>query len=1343
MKENYYVGLDLGTGSLGWAVTDENYNVLREHGKDLWGVRLFESAQTAEKRRQFRGSRRRIQRRNHRIELLQEIFADAINEIDDGFFLRMKESKYVPEDKLDIEGQCPELPYALFVDKNYTDKDYHCQFPTIYHLRRYLMKTQDTPDIRLVYLAIHHIMKHRGHALFTGSLEKIKNFNEVFRQLIDEIIAEELEFSIYPDQEMNDKIESILKNEKLTKLQKKMQLRKVTGAKTRSEKAVFDLLCGATVKVSDIFNNEEFDNIEHSKISFSDFKYDEYQVSLESDLNELFNIIRLAKAVYDWSVFVKLLGEYDSISEAKIAIYEKHRQDLTKLKKTVKCELGIEAYKDFFEKTEDKYNNYVAYIGMTKKNGKKNPINGVKCTKEDFYKCLEKAIVEKLPESEDKRYIKEEIDKGDFLPMQTSKDNGILPNQVHLYELNAIIENLEDRIPVLKEYKDKIISIFNFRIPYYIGPLNGVVKNGSKTNWVVRRAETEGQKIYPWNFEDVVNFEESAEKFIRRMTNKCTYLSEEDVLPKYSLLYSKFIVLNELNNVRIDGQLLPVSLKQKIYSDLFEHNRRVTIKKLKNYLANNGYGKNVDITGTDGDFKGSLTAYHDFKEKLTDVQLSNEQKEKIILNITLFCEDKKMLKARLHSLFPQLTDNQCKALCGLSYKGWGRLSEKLLSGIESCNPETGEMCTIIGALWETEDNFMQLLGAKYKYIDEIERINNLQYIDKITYDVVDKMYVSPSVKRQIWQTLQVLQEINGVLREAPKRIFVEMAREKTVSKRTISRRKSLIELYKKCKEDEREFASELEVKEDNQLKSDRLFLYYTQKGRCMYSGEIIDIGELFDRNKYDVDHIYPQSKTMDDSIDNRVLVKKKLNAEKSDIYPINAKIRSNMMPFWKSLLDGGFISKEKYSRLTRSSEFEPDELAGFIQRQLVETRQSTKALAAILKQIYPKTDIVYVKAGIVSQFRQDFGIIKVRDMNDMHHAKDAYLNIVCGNAYHTKFTKNPMMYIKNNPGRTYNLRKMFTSEYDIRDGITGCVAWIAGSKGTISTVKNTLKKNSVLVTRRNYEVKGELFDQQLMKKGKGQAAIKDSDSRLRVIKKYGGYNKVSGAYFMLVESDGKNGKRIRSIEYVPLYLKNKIEKSDISKIEYLQSERSLKNPKIIINKIKIDTLFKVDGFYMYLSGRSENSLIFKGANQLVLGDEDMLTLKKVCKFIKERADNKNVEITNWEGVIAQDLINLYDTFTKKLLETVYSIKLDYGKLLEDNKQVFIELSDEDKCIVLYEILHLFQCNSTKSDLRLINGAHYAGVLKMTSNISKCNQISIINQSPTGIFQQEIDLKRVK
>ena len=46
-KKNYYLGLDMGTSSVGWAVTDENYNLLRAKGKDLWGIREFEEAKTA------------------------------------------------------------------------------------------------------------------------------------------------------------------------------------------------------------------------------------------------------------------------------------------------------------------------------------------------------------------------------------------------------------------------------------------------------------------------------------------------------------------------------------------------------------------------------------------------------------------------------------------------------------------------------------------------------------------------------------------------------------------------------------------------------------------------------------------------------------------------------------------------------------------------------------------------------------------------------------------------------------------------------------------------------------------------------------------------------------------------------------------------------------------------------------------------------------------------------------------------------------------------------------------------------------------------------------------------
>ena len=249
------------------------------------------------------------------------------------------------------------------------------------------------------------------------------------------------------------------------------------------------------------------------------------------------------------------------------------------------------------------------------------------------------------------------------------------------------------------------------------------------------------------------------------------------------------------------------------------------------------------------------------------------------------------------------------------------------------------------------------------------------------------------------------------------------------------------------------------------------------------------------------------------------------------------------------MLEGRFISEEKYKRLTRSEAFDENELAGFIERQIVETRQATKIVADILKRAFPTSEIVYVKAGTISRFRQEFDLVKVREINDLHHAKDAYLNIIVGNSYFVKFTKNAAWYVKNNPGRTYNLEKMFTSKYDItRNGET---AWKAGNQGTIVTVRKVMQKNNILVTRRSYEAKGGLFDQMILKKGKGQIPIKGSDERLSNIEKYGGYNKATGAYFMLIKSKDKNGKEIRTLEYVPLYLKSEIEKSEEAAKEYL------------------------------------------------------------------------------------------------------------------------------------------------------------------------------------------------
>lgn len=156
------MGLDIGTNSVGWAVTDENYNVIKKNGKALWGIRLFDEAKTAAERRTFRSGRRRLQRRKERIMILQELFAEEISKVDMGFYQRLKESRLWEEDRSDNNKQTN----TLFNDLGFSDKEYHKKYPTIYHLRSELIHDKEPHDVRLVYLAVHHILKHRGHFLF-------------------------------------------------------------------------------------------------------------------------------------------------------------------------------------------------------------------------------------------------------------------------------------------------------------------------------------------------------------------------------------------------------------------------------------------------------------------------------------------------------------------------------------------------------------------------------------------------------------------------------------------------------------------------------------------------------------------------------------------------------------------------------------------------------------------------------------------------------------------------------------------------------------------------------------------------------------------------------------------------------------------------------------------------------------------------------------------------------------------------------------------------------------------------------------------------------------------------
>ena len=48
---SYYLGLDVGTESVGWAVTSCEYELLRHRGNAMWGVRLFDEGRAQDARR--------------------------------------------------------------------------------------------------------------------------------------------------------------------------------------------------------------------------------------------------------------------------------------------------------------------------------------------------------------------------------------------------------------------------------------------------------------------------------------------------------------------------------------------------------------------------------------------------------------------------------------------------------------------------------------------------------------------------------------------------------------------------------------------------------------------------------------------------------------------------------------------------------------------------------------------------------------------------------------------------------------------------------------------------------------------------------------------------------------------------------------------------------------------------------------------------------------------------------------------------------------------------------------------------------------------------------------------
>lgn len=1337
-NKNYYLGLDIGTNSVGYAVVDEKYNLIKYGGEPMWGSHIFEEAKQSAERRQFRAARRRGDRKKQRVALIGEIFASEIAKVDDRFFIRRQESGLYREETTDGDK------YIVFNEDDYNDRNFYSVYPTIHHLIHELMVSDKPHDVRLVYLACAYLVAHRGHFLSEVSkdnVEDVLNFDIVYNSFIDTYQSIYNEIPWECDTVRFQEI--LLKKVTVTK-KEQMFLELLNGGKKYkiadddiSKEGIIKLLSGGTYDLGKMFPKIEFEE----KVSVSFKKSEEEFLAVLEILDEDANILAVLRNLYDWAILAESLKGDTSISKSKIEIYEQHKKDLIYLKGFIKKYLPNKYYEVFRSGRESA--NYVSYsynYNSVKDSDRK--IN--KATKYEFCDYIEKLVKDvEVPEEEKEDYedMMLRLSMDSFMPKQVDGDNRVIPYQLYYNELKTILTRAKKYLPFL-DVKDndgytpieKILSVMTFRVPYYVGPLR--TDNGEH-GWMIRKAEG---KIYPWNFEDMVDLDKSEQAFIKRMTNTCSYIPNEKVLPKASLLYCKFNVLNEINNIKINGADIPVADKQEIYH-LFQKNKKVTIKLIKEYLkANNLFHEGDILSGIDISIKSSLKSYHDFKRLIENRVFTEEQVEEIIEHIT-FSEDKKRIERWIRNTYPSLQQEDIKYISHLKYKDFGRLSGTLLCGIKGCNKDTGEVSTIIKTLWETNDNLMKILSDRYTFGEEIERLRKEYYaVHTTTVETILKdMYISNAVKRPIYRTLDIVKDVRKACKCDPQKIFVEMARgEGEKGKRTKSRREQIEDLYKNMDMEEvREISKQLEGKSDNELQSEVLFLYFMQLGKCAYTGESIDIGQL-KTNKYNVDHIYPQAYVKDDSIHNKVLVLSEENGKKGDKYPIRQAVRNKMSPYWRMLKNNNLISDEKYKRLTRNTPFSDEERMGFINRQLVETRQSTKAVAAILKAHFPKAEIVYSRAGLVSDFRKEFNMLKCRSVNDLHHAKDAYLNVVVGNVYHCRFTKNFFLEQK----YTLKTKQLFAHPVNCGDKI------IWQGEEDVAKVKKIMKKNNIHYSRYAFIRKGGLFDQMPLKAAEGLVPRKEGLDPV----KYGGYNKATAAGFILVKykEKGKTEACIMPVDLMSYYkafssLENAICYSTKT-LETIWNKKGLITDiefPIGLRLLKVNTMLSFDGFRACITGKSNGgqAIGLTSMMPLLIGDKWEAYVKKIERFEEKRAKNKLITLNEeYDGISKESNVELYNLLSNKVINELYESAFGALKeVLDSGKNEFKKLVGEEQVKLLSTLVLLLKSGRAGScDLTVIGGKGATGVYKIGTKLSvwkkKFTSVRLVDMSASGIYE---------
>ena len=300
----------------------------------------------------------------------------------------------------------------------------------------------------------------------------------------------------------------------------------------------------------------------------------------------------------------------------------------------------------------------------------------------------------------------------------------------------------------------------------------------------------------------------------------------------------------------------------------------------------------------------------------------------------------------------------------------------------------------------------------------------------------------------------------------------------------------------------------------------------------------------------------------------------------------------------------------------------------------------------------------------------------------------------------------------------------------------GEVAWVRhGENKSLETVLKVMRKNTPIVTRMNFEAHGAISNQTIWSAEKASSGIgyisaNTTDDRLNP-NRYGGYSTLTTTHFFLVEHT-KKGKRIRTIEALPLYLKSKLDTKE--KLEAWCADKEnglgLDEPSVRLERIKAYSRIRIDGFDLCLTGKQGNALMTCNEVQFKTEPYWRYYIKKIDIYSEKGEDIINIE----------DNIKLYNIILDKNTNGIFSKRINpVGSIIQKGMNDFIKASIGEQIAVLKNLLKISSFENQGIDLHFLGGAKQSGKMVPNKNISDRNSVVLINQSVTGLYESQIDL----